>query len=86
MYLKLFGFMAVFWSFEFIAHFVELDEFIIADILNCLQGFIIFMIFVMQKNVRELIIRKYNSFRGIISDDESNAAQADNDDGELHNM
>lgn len=87
-YLKLFGFMTVFWSFEFMAHFIDLDEFIIADVLNCLQGFIIFVIFVMQKNVRVLIVKKYRSFRGISDDDMPNndIAEVETNDGELHNI
>ena len=80
MYLKLLVFMTVFWSFEFIAHFIEFDHFIITDILNCLQGIIIFIIFVMQKNVRKLIMKKYNLLRGFPEDELNNAANNDDDE------
>lgn len=40
MYLKLFAFMSIIWCFEVASHFVHLEEFIITDILNCLQGVI----------------------------------------------
>lgn len=84
MYLKLFGFMAISWSLEFIDHFVDFDGFIVADIMNCLQGFIIFMIFVMQRNVRDLVVKKYNSLRGFTDDAHENVDEEDED--RLQNM
>lgn len=63
MYLKLFGFMAIIWSSEMVSQFFSSD-FIIADILHCLQGFVIFVIFVLHKSTRELILREYNIARG----------------------
>lgn len=56
MYLKLFGFMAVIWSCEIISYFISINEFIISDILHCLQGVVIFIIFVLHKSTRELIL------------------------------
>lgn len=68
MYLKLFAVMTVFWCLEIVSHFVDVGEFFISDIFNCLQGFIIFMIFVMKKETRELIVKRYNNWRGYPSD------------------
>lgn len=56
--------MTVIWSFEISAHYVKLNEFIIADILNCLQSVVIFVIFVLHKNTRDAIVRQHNSSRG----------------------
>lgn len=68
MYLKLFAVMTVFWCLEVVSHFVHVDELFVSDIFNCLQGFIIFMIFVMKKETRELIVKRYYNWRGLRSD------------------
>jgi G protein-coupled receptor Mth (Methuselah protein) len=75
MYLRLFAFMTVLWSFEIISSFLKHDLFIITDILNCLQGFVIFVIFVLQRNTRNLIIQKINAIRGI--EDQSTASNSE---------
>lgn len=58
MYLTLFGFMAVTWSFEVLQHFFSIKAFVLADIVYCLQGLFIFVIVVLQKNIRQMIREK----------------------------
>lgn len=55
MYLALFSFMAVVWSFELFSIFFEHDAFIVSDIIHCLQGLVVFVIFVLHKNTRTLL-------------------------------
>lgn len=85
MYLKLFGFMAILCSFEVFSHFFPSDAVILTDILNCFQGIIIFIIFVLQKNIRDLIVQRYNAFRGFPEDRPANAAE-NNSEGENKNF
>lgn len=64
MYLKLFTFMTIFWCLEFVSHFKNWSIFVISDVLNCAQGIVIFIVFVLEKNIRKLIVTKFNSLRG----------------------
>lgn len=47
--------MAVVWSFEIFSIFFDHDAFIISDIIHCLQGLVVFVIFVLHKNTRTLL-------------------------------
>jgi hypothetical protein len=64
MYLVLFGFTTFIWCFEFISHFITSDFFIVFDVLNCLQGIVIFVVFVLEKNTRTIIVERFNLVRG----------------------
>lgn len=54
MYIKLFGTLGLFWIFEIIGG-LSSESFYIFDILNMLQGFYIFVIYVCQPNVIKII-------------------------------
>lgn len=77
MILKLVGFIAVIWSFEYISHFIRIDEFVVTDICNCLQGVAIFIIFVLNKNTRVLIVKIFNS-----SHEQSETHESEEDENE----
>jgi len=64
LYLRLFIVMGVTWSMESVSFIFE-NEFVfyVSDILNCLQGFIIFILFVWKPKVKKLIVRRYRSIR-----------------------
>ncbi|XP_036138668.1 G-protein coupled receptor Mth2 isoform X2 [Monomorium pharaonis] len=64
MYLKLFIVMGISWVMEIIAWSVEADLVPSAiwyptDIINALQGFIIFIIFVCTKKIKHLLLKRY---------------------------
>ena len=66
MYIKLFGILGLFWIFEIIGG-LSSESFYIFDILNMLQGFYIFVIYVCQPNVIKIIKARIN---GRQSDDQ----------------
>ncbi|XP_020714444.1 G-protein coupled receptor Mth2 isoform X2 [Ceratitis capitata] len=76
LFLRLFMVMGVTWSMEIFSYFVGADRgwakiFYISDICNAIQGFLIFMLFVMKKKVKHLITNRYSSTR-----DSSNQRQS----------
>lgn len=60
LYLRLFIVMGVTWSMEAISWVFPDNQFMFyaSDFLNCLQGFIIFILFVWKPKVKNLIIRR----------------------------
>jgi hypothetical protein len=59
LYLRLFIIMGATWSMESISWAFETSFiFYISDFLNCLQGFIIFLLFVWKPKVKKLIVRR----------------------------
>ncbi|XP_023306030.2 G-protein coupled receptor Mth2 isoform X3 [Lucilia cuprina] len=63
LFLRLFLVMGVTWSLEIVSYFVGVDKpwskiFYVADICNAIQGFLIFMLFVMKKKVKQLITNR----------------------------
>ncbi|XP_065360937.1 G-protein coupled receptor Mth2-like isoform X2 [Calliphora vicina] len=65
LFLRLFLVMGVTWSLEIVSYFVGADKpwskiFYVADICNAIQGFLIFMLFVMKKKVKQLITNRYS--------------------------
>ncbi|XP_067646598.1 G-protein coupled receptor Mth2 isoform X2 [Eurosta solidaginis] len=63
LFLRLFIVMGVTWSMEIVSYFVGTDKgwakiFYISDICNAIQGFLIFMLFVMKKKVKHLITHR----------------------------
>ncbi|SPP84809.1 blast:Probable G-protein coupled receptor Mth-like 10 [Drosophila guanche] len=63
LFLRLFIIMGVTWSSEIISYFVGNDKkwskiFYISDLCNAMQGFLIFMLFVMKKKVKHLITNR----------------------------
>ncbi|XP_037811133.1 G-protein coupled receptor Mth2-like isoform X2 [Lucilia sericata] len=65
LFLRLFLVMGVTWSLEIVSYFVGVDKpwskiFYVADICNAIQGFLIFMLFVMKKKVKQLITNRYS--------------------------
>ena len=66
MYIKLFSALGLFWIFEIIGG-LSSESFYIFDILNMLQGFYIFVIYVCQPNVIKIIKARIN---GRQSDDQ----------------
>ncbi|XP_059052162.1 G-protein coupled receptor Mth2-like [Achroia grisella] len=67
LYLKLFMVMGINWSVELISFMVGGSNWywVVIDISNIMLGFFIFMIFVWKKKVRNLIVRRYRSIRGL---------------------
>ncbi|CAO1406462.1 unnamed protein product [Diamesa serratosioi] len=65
LYLRLFIVMGATWSMESVSWLFESSYvvFYISDILNCLQGFIIFMLFVWKPKVKSLILKRIRSIR-----------------------
>lgn len=59
LYLRLFIVMGVFWIIEIIS-WALYNSFVlhVFDILNCLQGFIIFFMFVWKAKVKKMILRR----------------------------
>ncbi|KAH8369638.1 hypothetical protein KR093_000403 [Drosophila rubida] len=60
LFLRLFLIMGVTWSSEIISYFVGSDKkfskiFYVSDLCNAMQGFLIFMLFVLKKKVKHLI-------------------------------
>lgn len=56
--------MGVTWSSEIISYFVGNDKkwskiFYVTDLCNAMQGFLIFMLFVLKKKVKHLITNRY---------------------------
>ncbi|KAH8380250.1 hypothetical protein KR009_009684 [Drosophila setifemur] len=63
LFLRLFLIMGVTWTSELISYFVGNDKawskyFYISDLCNAMQGFLIFMLFVMKKKVKHLITNR----------------------------
>ncbi|XP_017057708.1 probable G-protein coupled receptor Mth-like 10 isoform X5 [Drosophila ficusphila] len=63
LFLRLFLIMGVTWSSELLSYFVGADKnwsklFYISDLANAMQGFLIFMLFVMKKKVKHLITNR----------------------------
>uniref|UniRef100_A0A1L8DK28 Putative g protein-coupled receptor n=1 Tax=Nyssomyia neivai TaxID=330878 RepID=A0A1L8DK28_9DIPT len=67
LYLRLFIVMGVTWTMEVISWLVDPKSWIfyISDVCNCLQGFFIFMLFVWKPKIKQLIIKRYRSYRGL---------------------
>ncbi|XP_020808711.1 G-protein coupled receptor Mth2 isoform X2 [Drosophila serrata] len=68
LFLRLFLIMGVTWLSELISFFVGADKnwskiFYISDLANAMQGFLIFMLFVMKKKVKHLITNRCSSAR-----------------------
>lgn len=62
LYLRLFIVMGVTWSLEFISWAVDNNVawiFYISDVCNCIQGFLIFMLFVWKQKIKRLIYKKF---------------------------
>jgi G protein-coupled receptor Mth (Methuselah protein) len=59
LYLRLFAVMGVTWMSEIISwHFTGSKISSVSDILNCLQGIFVFALFVMNKRVKKIILKK----------------------------
>ncbi|XP_032592084.1 G-protein coupled receptor Mth2 isoform X3 [Drosophila grimshawi] len=63
LFLRLFLIMGVTWSSEIISYFVGSDKkwskiFYVSDLCNAMQGFLIFMLFVLKKKVKHLITNR----------------------------
>jgi G protein-coupled receptor Mth (Methuselah protein) len=61
LYLRLFVLMGVTWTMEAISFYLGKDHeavFYITDILNCIQGVIIFFMFVWKPKIKKLIVRR----------------------------
>ncbi|XP_030375272.1 probable G-protein coupled receptor Mth-like 10 isoform X2 [Scaptodrosophila lebanonensis] len=63
LFLRLFLIMGVTWSSEIVSYFVGADKklskvFYISDLCNAMQGFLIFMLFVLKKKVKHLITNR----------------------------
>ncbi|XP_002065957.2 G-protein coupled receptor Mth2 isoform X1 [Drosophila willistoni] len=63
LFLRLFLIMGVTWSSEIVSYFVGSDKkwskiFYLTDLCNAMQGFLIFMLFVMKKKVKHLITNR----------------------------
>ena len=71
-YIKLFGAMGFFWFFEIIGGLSNADEetFYVFDILNILQGFVIFVVHVCKPNVFNIIMNRINGKPFINQDDQ----------------
>ena len=71
-YIKLFGAMGFFWFFEIIGGLSNADEetFYVFDILNILQGFVIFVVHVCKPNVIDIIKDRINGrqFVGLVDE------------------
>ncbi|XP_055702005.1 G-protein coupled receptor Mth2-like isoform X3 [Phlebotomus papatasi] len=67
LYLRLFIVMGVTWIMEAISWAVDPKSwvFYVSDVCNCLQGFFIFMLFVWKPKIKQLIIKRYRSYRGL---------------------
>ncbi|KAG5681897.1 hypothetical protein PVAND_011303 [Polypedilum vanderplanki] len=64
LYLRLFIIMGVTWITESISWVFENSiVFYVSDFLNCIQGLIIFLLFVWKPKVKKLIVRRYRSIR-----------------------
>ncbi|KRG07652.1 G-protein coupled receptor Mth2 isoform X1 [Drosophila mojavensis] len=68
LFLRLFLIMGVTWSSEIISYFVGADKkwskiFYVSDLCNAMQGFLIFMLFVLKKKVKHLITNRCSSSR-----------------------
>nr|AAK97897.1 G protein-coupled receptor protein [Drosophila yakuba] len=68
LFLRLFLIMGITWLTELISYFVGSDKgwsklFYISDLANAMQGFLIFMLFVMKKKVKHLITKRCSSVR-----------------------
>lgn len=66
LFLRLFLIMGVTWSSEIISYIVGSDKkwskiFYVSDLCNAMQGFLIFMLFVLKKKVKHLISNRYVS-------------------------
>ncbi|XP_053686623.1 G-protein coupled receptor Mth2-like [Sabethes cyaneus] len=61
LYLRLFIMMGITWSLEVISWVVDNEAWIfyISDVCNCIQGFLIFMLFVRKQQVMQVIYKKY---------------------------
>lgn len=71
--------MAVVWSFEIFSIFFEHDAFIVSDIIHCLQGFVVFVIFVLHKNTRTLLRTRCCASRNL-HDQEKNNQEAEGEE------
>lgn len=72
MYLQLFGFMSVIWAADAISFFYHHKFEILPEIALSLQGVVIFVIFVLQKNVRSLIMQRMNFARSVQHENDAN--------------
>lgn len=64
LYLRLFIIMGATWCMESISWVFDNNiVFYVSDFLNCVQGFIIFILFVWKPKVKKLIIKRYRSIR-----------------------
>ncbi|CAG9803976.1 unnamed protein product [Chironomus riparius] len=66
LYLRLFIVMGATWSMESISWVFENNIiFYVSDFLNCVQGFIIFLLFVWKPKIKKLMVKRYRSIRKI---------------------
>uniref|UniRef100_A0A182Q5Y6 G-protein coupled receptors family 2 profile 2 domain-containing protein n=1 Tax=Anopheles farauti TaxID=69004 RepID=A0A182Q5Y6_9DIPT len=61
LYLRLFIVMGVTWSLEIISWLVDNNAWIfyVSDVCNCIQGFLIFALFVLKQKIKRLIYKKF---------------------------
>uniref|UniRef100_A0A182LY68 G-protein coupled receptors family 2 profile 2 domain-containing protein n=2 Tax=Anopheles culicifacies TaxID=139723 RepID=A0A182LY68_9DIPT len=61
LYLRLFIVMGVTWSLEIISWAVDNNAWIfyVSDVCNCIQGFLIFALFVLKQKIKRLIYKKF---------------------------
>ncbi|XP_035786269.1 G-protein coupled receptor Mth2-like isoform X1 [Anopheles albimanus] len=61
LYLRLFIVMGVTWSLEIISWVVDTNAWIfyVSDVCNCIQGFLIFALFVLKQKIKRLIYRRF---------------------------
>lgn len=61
LYLRLFIVMGVTWSLEIISWAVDNNAWIfyVSDVCNCIQGFLIFSLFVLKQKIKRLIYKKF---------------------------
>uniref|UniRef100_A0A182IR24 G-protein coupled receptors family 2 profile 2 domain-containing protein n=1 Tax=Anopheles atroparvus TaxID=41427 RepID=A0A182IR24_ANOAO len=61
LYLRLFIVMGVTWSLEIISWVIDNNAWIfyVSDVCNCIQGFLIFSLFVLKQKIKRLIYKKF---------------------------
>lgn len=64
-YIELHGILLISWPIELITYFSRetYDSLIVGDCIKCFSSVLIFVIFVLRKNVKSLLLRKYDTLR-----------------------
>lgn len=75
--------MTLAWGFEMISTYHKFSVYIVSDIINCLQGLVIFIIFVLHKTTCDLIMKKFRGESNIPKPEEND--DDDDDDKPTQN-